>query len=150
MKFLCMSCDEQMKLLQTIPPDEGSGISVVYGCPNCSSRIGMLTNPWETQVVTSLGVKIGGQTVSQIEASQASEDGLSKCPFSEMVREMGAADQPRPDGPVWTEDAFQRLQNIPEFVRPMAKQGIEKLAADQGYSTIDEKVLDQAKEFFGM
>ena len=150
MKFLCIGCDEQMKLLQTIPPDEGSGISVVYGCPSCSNRIGMLTNPWETQVVTSLGVKIGGKTVSQIEADQASDDGLSKCPFSEMVREMGAADQPRPGGPTWTQEAFQRLQNIPEFVRPMARQGIEKLAADQGYSTIDERVLDEAKEFFGM
>jgi hypothetical protein len=44
-----------MKLASTAPPDKGS-LSVVYACPKCAHRIAMLTNPYETQLVSSLGV----------------------------------------------------------------------------------------------
>ena len=74
---------------------------------------------------------------------------LSKCPFSEMVQEMsapGAGD----DGIPWTPEAVERLGNIPEFVRPMARTGIEKFARDEGADRVDEQMLDRAKEFFGM
>ncbi len=50
----------------------------------------------------------------------------------------------------WTPGARERLANIPEFVRPMARAGIEKFARDNGYPRVDEEVLDQAKDFFGM
>jgi hypothetical protein len=50
----------------------------------------------------------------------------------------------------WTPAAEARLANIPEFVRPMAKTGIERYARDQGAVEIDEEILDQAREFFGM
>lgn len=179
MKFLCMNCDAQMKLIQTVAPDQGSGISVVYGCPDCGNRIGMLTNPWETQVVSSLGVKIGGKTVDEVGAS--GDDPLRGCPFGEVVRQMvpagsggespespsngsafpesadvpsappgdAAANAPSGD-PVWTEEAATRLANIPEFIRPMARQGIEQYAKSHGVQSIDEKVLDEAKAAFGM
>ena len=55
MKFLCVLCDQPMKLVEVAPPDRGS-LSVVYECPECAHRIAMLTNPLETQMVTSLGV----------------------------------------------------------------------------------------------
>ena len=58
MKFLCVSCDEPMKLIEAKPPERGS-LSVVYRCPTCENEIAMLTNPFETQVVGSLGVNIG-------------------------------------------------------------------------------------------
>ena len=150
MKFLCISCDEQMNLIKTIPPPgEGAGISIIYGCPSCSQQIGMLTNALETQVVGSLGVKIGGDTVE--EAAAASDDGLSKCPFGDVVRQMGVGGEAAADeGPPWTDEAFTRLQNIPEFVRPMAKQGIEGYAKSNGYERIDDKVLDEARDVFGM
>ena len=147
MKFLCISCDEQMKLLNTVPPEEGAGISVIYGCARCGARVGMLTNPWETQVVSSLGVRIGGKTVD--EAGASGEDPLKGCPFGEVVRQMGT--QPhRDEGPVWTPAASTRLGNIPEFIRPMARQGIEQYAKSHGYERIDEEVLDEAKDAFGM
>jgi len=46
--------------------------------------------------------------------------------------------------------AEARLANIPEFVRPMAKTGIEKFARDRGSLEVDEQILDAAKDFFGM
>jgi Proto-chlorophyllide reductase 57 kD subunit len=50
----------------------------------------------------------------------------------------------------WTAAAEARLANIPEFVRPMAKTGIEKFARDRGSLEVDEQILDAAKDFFGM
>ena len=50
----------------------------------------------------------------------------------------------------WTAAAEARLTNIPEFVRPMAKTGIERFARERGSLEVDETILDAAKEFFGM
>src|SRR5688500_20248688 len=60
MKFLCLDCDEAMKLHSTAGPDEGS-LAVTFRCPECGFRVAMLTNPFETQMVQSLGVKVGGR-----------------------------------------------------------------------------------------
>src|SRR2546430_7757006 len=62
MKFLCLDCDQPMKLHSTEGPEEGS-LSVTFRCPECGFRVAMLTNPFETQMVRSLGVKVGGRTV---------------------------------------------------------------------------------------
>ena len=58
MKFLCVPCDSPMKLQTVAPPERGS-LSVVYDCPECGYEMAMLTNAYETQVVQSLGVRIG-------------------------------------------------------------------------------------------
>ena len=58
MKFLCVPCDSPMKLQSVGPPERGS-LSVVYSCPECGYEMAMLTNPFETQMVQSLGVRIG-------------------------------------------------------------------------------------------
>jgi hypothetical protein len=50
----------------------------------------------------------------------------------------------------WTAAAEARLAKVPEFVRPMARTGIEKFARDRGFVEVDEKILDEAREFFGM
>src|SRR5512134_607647 len=108
MKFLCVPCDSPMKLQSVGPPERGS-LSVVYSCPECGYEMAMLTNAYETQVVQSLGVRIGPDL--QAGASDASG---GKCPFSAMVP---GAEQVRPDDPVtvrWTAAAEARLANIPE------------------------------------
>ena len=58
MKFLCVPCDSPMKL-QSVGPPEGGSLSVIYSCPECGYEMAMLTNPFETQLVSSLGVRIG-------------------------------------------------------------------------------------------
>src|SRR5713101_7030864 len=103
MKFLCLDCDEPMKLLRTDGPDEGS-LSVTFRCPECGFRVAMLTNPFETQMVKSLGVKVGGRTEAprpfeHLRASMVTSVGLSPsdgpradqpesgpgCPFAAMI-----------------------------------------------------------------
>jgi DNA-directed RNA polymerase subunit RPC12/RpoP len=148
MKFLCVTCDEPMKL-ETVEPSGGGSLSVVYACPTCDHKIAMLTNSLETEMVQSLGVKIG-PAEARAEGAAPPAGG---CPFPGIVQEMEAEATRAADasgGPVWTPDALARLENIPGFVRPMAKQGIEHYARTHGHATIDEEVLEAARGKFGM
>ena len=144
MKFLCVPCDSPMKLQSVGPPERGS-LSIVYSCPECGYEMAMLTNAYETQVVQSLGVRIGP------EGDRKSSG--SGCPFTAMIP---GTDEARPvtagePFPVrWTAAAEARLANIPEFVRPMARTGIERFARERGAVEVDEQILDAAREFFGM
>jgi hypothetical protein len=178
MKFLCVPCDSPMKL-QTVRPPEGGSLSVVYSCPECGYEMAMLTNPFETQLVQSLGVRIGPSTElgtgpadaspeaggpSVVSASAGASAAETKCPFPAMMAGMeGAVEAPprqalRPGSgqtgesvPVrWTSGAEARLANIPSFVRPMARTGIEQFARERGVAEVDEKILDAARDFFGM
>jgi hypothetical protein len=147
MKFLCVPCDTPMKLQAVGPPDRGS-LSVVYSCPECGYEMAMLTNAYETQVVQSLGVRIGPSTG---DASEGSAAAGSKCPFSAMIPGSDGARSIPAEGAVrWTAAAEARLANIPEFVRPMARTGIEKFAQERGAVEVDDKILDEARDFFGM
>jgi hypothetical protein len=140
MKFLCVLCDQPMKLVEVAPPDRGA-LSVVYECPECAHRIAMLTNPLETQMVQSLGVQIGPR----------GEKTESQCPFSAMLP--GATAEPASGSSPemqWSGQALERLSRVPEFVRPMARAGIERFARENGFREVDEQVLDRAKSFFGM
>ena len=207
MKFLCVPCDQPMRLAAVRPPDRGS-LSVVYSCFSCGYEMAMLTNPYETQVVASLGVKVGPQENAGAAASATGGGGAQavaaggggaeaaatvgacdeggkeggRCPFAGMIpglmggnaEDASAGDDRRtaPTGgtsgaaagteagapqaggaaaiPIWTDAACARLEVIPSFVRPMARTGIERFARERGYATIDEKVLDEARAFFGM
>ncbi len=158
MKFVCLECDEPMKMLDMKPTEEGS-LALKYECPQCSWSVAMLTNPQETEMVASLGLKIGPEQSPEGPLPAAA----SKCPISHVAAravqepavqpsstEEEAPKAEESDSPAWTEVAVKRLDKIPFFVRPMAKTGIEKFARERGYTQIDEKVLDEAKGHFGM
>jgi Proto-chlorophyllide reductase 57 kD subunit len=149
MKFLCVPCDSPMTL-QTVGPPERGSLSVVYACPECGYEIAMLTNAYETQIVQSLGVRIG--PAPRDAAAGASSTSGAGCPFAGMIPATEAA--PRQTGESitvqWTAGAEARLANIPAFVRPMARTGIEQFARERGAQEVDEQILDAAREFFGM
>jgi hypothetical protein len=174
MKFLCVTCDEALQNQGTEGPVEGV-LTVRFGCPGCGWEMAMYMNPWETQSVRSLDVKIGGQSVSaepmqmmRSSLSQRREDmpqpvpmaeaagsqEMAKCPFADVVaeafNETQATTEPASDaGPVWTAEAEQRVSaRIPSFVLPMARMGIEKYARERGYRQITPQVLDEAKDIF--
>jgi hypothetical protein len=166
MKFLCIPCDSPMKL-QTVGPPEGGSLSVVYSCPECGYEMAMLTNAYETQIVQSLGVRIGpesgstassrlraeGASASLAEASAEAGTSGTGCPFTAMIPTVEGAQPGQADEPIpvrWTAGAEARLGNIPVFVRPMARAGIERFARENGALEVDEKILDAAREFFGM
>jgi hypothetical protein len=161
MKFLCLDCDEPMKLHSTAGPDEGS-LTVTFRCPECGFRVAMLTNPFETQMVKSLGVKVGGasepaQPFQHITASMAGAraDAFEGdvpatgrgCPFGAMLA--GEAGE-RPAALTWSPEAEARVERIPSFIRPMARKAIERFAEAQGHPTITEAVMDEARGALGM
>jgi len=246
MKFVCLNCETYMNFEKVEKPGEGS-LGVFFGCPSCGAKFSMITNPGETQMVSSLGVKLGGRTVAaepfemtrgtlkdealagagqmgaylneKIQGGQAvaaaaaspakAPEKASGCPFSAMVAEMGltAGGKPEngtnagsseftwtpdakekldrlpafvkpmvqgsvetyarkhgfktitlqvmddsksdsPNGMTWSREAEQRLENIPDFIRPMARKEIERLAKERGVSTITAQVMDEAKDKF--
>jgi hypothetical protein len=165
MKFLCLDCDEAMKLHSTAGPDEGS-LTVTFRCPQCGVRVAMLTNPFETQMVRSLGVKVGGRTVpaepfenlrstmagARTDAFESTADVASGCPFAAALGggDTIAAAPTSADAVPWDAAAERRLANIPSFIRPMAKRSIERFAETKGYTTITETVMDEARTVFGM
>ena len=147
MKFLCVPCDTPMKLQTVAPPDRGS-LSIVYSCPECGYEMAMLTNAYETQAVQSLGVRIGPESDSKESTTSG-----SNCPFAAMIPGTEDAQRGQVGEPIpvrWTAAAEARLANVPEFVRPMARAGIERYARDNGCLEVDEKILDAARDFFGM
>ena len=158
MKFLCVPCDSQMRLRATEENEPGS-LSVVYECPECGYEMAMLTNQHETDMVRSLGVRIGPAAAAAIAnpgmaASGEAAASTGRCPFSAML---GGTTQPHtemeaaaPSGPEWTPGALARLESIPEMVRPMARAGIEMVARENGHQVIDETVLADARARFGM
>jgi len=167
MKFLCLDCDAPMKLHSTEGPDEGS-LTVTFRCPECGFRVAMLTNPFETQMVRSLGVKVGGRApetapfehvrtmmanprTDAFEGTIGEGGGLGAdaagCPFAATVN---AGATTAPAAVAWTSEAEARVERIPSFIRPMARRAIERFAVEHGYSTIDETVMDEARGAFGM
>ena len=174
MKFLCIACDQAMRLAGTAGPDAGS-LTVTFSCPACGHRIAMLTNPWETQMVRTLGVKVGAPPAEAPAPFAAVRAGLAHqrdtalvadavggsagpdavptaaegpgCPFAAM---MGGAGAEAASGVPWTAEAQGRLERIPAFIRPMARQSIERFARERGYATVSDEVMDQARDFMGM
>ena len=63
MKFVCMKCESFMLFQKVEKPGEDS-LGVMFECPTCGSRVAMVTNPGETQMVSALGVKLGGRTTA--------------------------------------------------------------------------------------
>src|SRR5262249_27121950 len=163
MKFLCLDCDQPMKLVATEGPDQGS-LAVTFRCPERGFRVAMLTNPFETQMVRSLGVKIGATPAAPAEPFEHLRASLANpradafegttetpaagpgCPFAAMLGDTAPAET----GLVWTPEAAGRLERIPSFIRPMAKKAVERLAESKGYSTVTEDVMDEARSAFGM
>ena len=164
MKFLCVECDEPMRLQASQGPDEGS-LAVTFGCPRCSRRVAMLTNPAETQLIRSLGVKVGGRSepaapFEHLRSSlarqrpeafeEAPAEGASigpGCPFAGMIAAEEAQGQ---SGMAWSPEAEARVERIPSFIRPMARKAIERYAEGKGHRTITEAVMDEARAALGM
>lgn len=191
MKFVCLTCETYMNFEKVEKPGEGS-LGVFFGCPSCGAKFSMVTNPGETQMVSSLGVKLGGRTVAaepfemtrgtlkdeaqagsgqmaaylneKIQGGQpatasaapapakAGEKSSGGCPFSAMVAEMGLTSGGKPAGGgagttefTWSADAKEKLDRLPVFVKPMVQSSVEAYARKQGYTTITLQVMDDSK-----
>lgn len=163
MKFVCTECDEPMKFEQRGDLDEDGSMSAMFRCPSCEWGVTLLINPQETQMVRSLGVKIGGSAVAtqpmemlqtylagagEGAAESASESGAS-CPFAAMLQETPIA-QATAGALLWSAEAQQRLERAPSFVQAMVRRGVEEFAREKGYAEVTPQVMDEARASMGM
>ena len=149
MKFLCLACDDVMDFADRQLPGDGT-LAAIFTCGSCKREVAMLTNPMETQLVSSLGVKIGGREVpaQPLEMVRTSLEGGRE--------EVFAADE-EPDGAarhrqsvVWSPEAIDRLRKVPGFVRGMVKRIYTDWAKDKGVSEITPQVMDRARTELGL
>lgn len=199
MKFVCLNCETYMTFQKVEKPAEGS-LGVFFSCPTCSAKFSMVTNPGETQMVSSLGVQLGGRTAAaqpfemtrgtlkdeaqagsgqmaaylneKIQAGQpaathasagkpvsasaqagnpaeASAKAGGGCPFSAMVTQMGLTASDMKAGAAssftWSPDAKEKLERLPAFVQPMVRSSVEAYARKHNYTTITLQVMDDSK-----
>jgi hypothetical protein len=198
MKFVCLTCETYMNFEKVEKPAEGS-LGVFFACPSCGVKFSMVTNPGETQMVSSLGVKLGGRAapaepfemtrgtlkddalagagqmaaylndkiqggqpagtaasgaaVSPTEAVGSAEQSSGGCPFSAIVSQMGLTGSGTASTEAstatsdfaWTPDAKERLDRLPTFVRPMVQSSVEAYARRRGFKSITLQVMDDSK-----
>ena len=150
MKFLCLTCDEVMAFSERQLPGDGT-LTVIFTCPACEREMALLTNPMETQLVTSLGVEIGGRTVPQ-QPMQQTRMGLDS-PREDAFEATATppATPPTPGGPVtWSAEATERLENVPRFVRGMVKRIYAEYAMEREIHVITPEVMDRARSDLGL
>jgi hypothetical protein len=148
MRFLCLPCDTVMDFAERRLPGDGT-MAAVFACARCGREMAMLTNPMETQLVSSLGVKVGGREVpgQPMELVRSTLAGGRPDAFDD--REAGP--EPAPTSPVaWSDDARDRLANVPAFVRGMVKRIYSDYARERGIETITPAVMDQARADLGL
>lgn len=190
MKFVCLNCETYMTFQKVEKPAEGS-LGVFFTCPTCNAKFSMVTNPGETQMVSSLGVQLGGRTAAAqpfemtrgtlkdeaqagsgqmaaylnekiqagkpasapapagAPATSASGEKTGGCPFSAMVAQMGLTGSDMKAGAAssfaWSPDAKEKLDKLPAFVQPMVKASVEAYARKHGFATITLQVMDDSK-----
>ncbi|MBI3610467.1 MAG: protochlorophyllide oxidoreductase [Nitrospirae bacterium] len=50
----------------------------------------------------------------------------------------------------WTPNAEKRLENVPFFVRSLARAGIEQYARENEFAEVNDRVMDEYREKVGM
>lgn len=165
MKFVCLDCDHPMEFADRKIPGDGT-LSAVFACDGCGREIAMLANPMETQLVSSMGVQIGGREVPEqpMELTRSSLEGGR----DEAFEVVDGPEDRKPDGPEpaagestssadgepgrveWSDEALERLQRVPRFVRGMVKRIYTDYAQQREIGTMTPEIMDRARSDLGL
>jgi hypothetical protein len=168
MKFLCIPCDEVMGFAERQLPGDGT-MAAVFTCPGCGHEMAMLTNPMETQLVSSLGVRVGGRAVPEqpmqhtrsgvtdgrehafVEPGASGAPAVIETPAATQMETEGApAGSSAPFRVTWDTEATERLARVPSFVRGMVKRIYADWAKDNGFAVITTELMDRARSELGL
>lgn len=164
MKFVCLECDEVMGFEERQLPGDGT-LAAVFRCGGCGREMAMLTNPMETQLVSSMGVKIGGREVPEqpmelvrtnlaggredaFDGPAAGAAGPGAAPGDAPAAD-GAAGAP-PGRVTWSPAALERLGRVPSFVRGMVKRIYTDYAREHGIGELTPELMDRARSDLGL
>tara|TARA_B100001559_G_scaffold230375_1_gene193928 strand:- start:14 stop:442 length:429 start_codon:yes stop_codon:yes gene_type:complete len=131
-------------------PGDGT-LAAVFECGSCDREVAMLTNPMETQLVSSMGVKIGGREVpaQPMELARTSMEGGSEDVF-DPTDEPAQDPTAHPMRVTWTSEAVGRLDNVPSFVRGMVKRIYTDWAQQNGVNEMNPQIMDRARTELGL
>ncbi len=151
MKFFCLKCDKQMQFNERVVPSDGT-FAASFACARCGWKIAMLANPLETQLVRSLGEKIGGRPLDgQLEQPlglvRSTVRGREDA-FAEERVQNGAGGTSR--RPTWNAEAGDRLARVPKFARGMVKKIYNDYAVERGITEITPEVMNRARSELGL
>ena len=159
MKFLCIPCDEVMKFADRDLPGDGT-ITALFTCGACGRDMAMRANPMETQLVSSLGIEIGGRTVpeqpfqqtrSKLESPKDDAFVEATAGDASIDAAVNPAEAPAARLSVtWSDEANDRLTNVPKFVRGMVKLIYTDYAQEKGIPLITPDVMDRARTDLGL
>ena len=154
MKFLCIECDHVMDFADRKIPGDGT-MAAVFTCGSCGREVAMLANPMETQLVSSMGVKIGGREVPDqpMEMTRSTlADGRADAFEDEDPEPTASAGSASttPGRVEWSDAALDRLGNVPSFVRGMVKRIYTDYARERGIPEITPAVMDSARTELGL
>ena len=80
MKFICIRCDEQMKLIKT-DNSNGDSVDIIFSCSQCGNKIAMITNSHETQMLKREGLNIVGTSENDgVTWTKEAEERLKRVP----------------------------------------------------------------------
>lgn len=149
MKFLCLACDTVMAFAERQLPGDGT-MAAVFTCADCGREVAMLTNPMETQLVSSLGIRVGGRTIPEqpMELLRGSLASGGDAFVDNAGVETESAN--RSMRVTWDADANDRLTRVPSFVRGMVKRIYSDYARERGISLITPDVMDRARTDLGL
>jgi hypothetical protein len=145
MKFLCLECDAQLTFIERQQPGDGT-FAAAFVCPGCGRRIALLANPMETQLVSTLGVRIGGSELEPAPMEQTRSSAVTR--DDAFIDAEGAS--PPSSHARWSADAQTRLSQVPRFVRGMVKKIYADFAAENGIAEITPAVMDRARTELGL
>jgi hypothetical protein len=127
------------------------------------------TCPFSSMVAQMQGAK-PAESTGELSWSKEAQDRIEKIPsFMRPMIQIGIENYARKNGiatitpevmdaskndpgeMIWSKEAESRLDNIPSFIRPMAKKEIERMAKERGQTQITESMMEEAKgKFLGM
>ena len=118
----------------------------IGGAPVAAEAEAALELRWTEAAREQLG-KLPGSV--RFVVTRTVEEYARKQGFPTITPDVIAAHKRGATGVEWSDEATSRLLNIPDFVRPMARKEIERLARERGATTVTAEVMDQAKDLFG-
>lgn len=146
MKFLCIDCDARMEFEEREVPGDGT-FGASFKCPTCGRRIAILANPMETQLVESLGVRIGGRTLNEEPLDLVRRTMVGR---DDAFEEMAPTERAGATAPKWSLEAEARLARVPGFVRGMVKRIYREYAVERGLDQITPEIMDRARTELGL
>ncbi len=135
-----------------------------------TSTSGGGTCPFSSMIAQMQGDSTSTETKGELVWSPAAKERIERVPsFMRPMIQMGVESYARKKGVTeitpevmdlsksdpgdlpWSKEAEQRMDNIPSFIRPMAKKEIERMARERGNSEVSADLMEEAKsKFIGM